>query len=326
MPPRLFLNDPTPHGLSALPQVHGFRGSGTSLSVLPQAHPLPSLPRDLMFSTRVMIPNQVLAGHEFPTSCFVRPISPVEEFLHPGYPDGENVLLVLPAHDSKGIHYDTALIASSLPTPAGTVSSRQREARAHIVPVLQQRWWVANVPKAGKYVVHVLKSDATNELHEEYYNLEMQPLKGLGREFLPARFALAILSNKIIFANRSRSPSPKKRQRLQSGVAGDAGDRSASTTVAEDDLYFECSLEEGGSDDDMESHWRPRKRKRLSSRRSTAPSSASTNFQSRARDLDHVHIAGSDHEESGSGFMAGETDKNFGECDSISPLLEKWEP
>ncbi|PLB53784.1 hypothetical protein P170DRAFT_420594 [Aspergillus steynii IBT 23096] len=35
-------------------------------------------------------------------------------FLHPGYPDNENVLLIFPALDSGGIHHGTARVACAI--------------------------------------------------------------------------------------------------------------------------------------------------------------------------------------------------------------------
>ncbi|KAM3503921.1 hypothetical protein MY10362_003908 [Beauveria mimosiformis] len=35
-------------------------------------------------------------------------------FLHPGYPEGHNLLLSLPAFDSRGIHHETARIACAI--------------------------------------------------------------------------------------------------------------------------------------------------------------------------------------------------------------------
>lgn len=112
------------------------------------------------------------------------------------------------------------------------------------------------VPKAGKWVIHVLWKSPSDELEKEYHNLELQPLYGVARHFLFCRFALAILS-KSIFLNQSvtrrlitldsdaapqvrsmstneyqslfspmgranRSQSPKKRQRSVQGN-GEAG-------------------------------------------------------------------------------------------------------
>lgn len=35
-------------------------------------------------------------------------------FLHPGYPDGHNILFILPTLDSGGIHHETARIACAV--------------------------------------------------------------------------------------------------------------------------------------------------------------------------------------------------------------------
>lgn len=105
-------------------------------------------------------------------------------------------------------------------------------ANAHIIPQAQSEWWQRNsmfaftvnadqgfdtkgpddtilvrrdthkmwddhrfaiVPKAGKWVAHVLWNSPTVELEEEYHNLELQPLRGVSRYFPLCRFALAIL-------------------------------------------------------------------------------------------------------------------------------------
>ncbi|KAL7789143.1 hypothetical protein V8C37DRAFT_386841 [Trichoderma ceciliae] len=105
----------------------------------------------------------------------------------------------------------------------------------------------ASVPKADKWVIHLLWKSPSDELETEYHNLELQPLYGVARQFLFCRFSLAILSKgtflnqsvprklvtidsngapqvRSISANEyhtlfypigrpsSRSPSPKKRQ------------------------------------------------------------------------------------------------------------------
>ncbi len=35
-------------------------------------------------------------------------------FLHPWYPEGHNLLLILPAFDSQGIHHETARVACAI--------------------------------------------------------------------------------------------------------------------------------------------------------------------------------------------------------------------
>lgn len=35
-------------------------------------------------------------------------------FLHPGYNDNHNILLILPAHDSGGVHHETARVACAI--------------------------------------------------------------------------------------------------------------------------------------------------------------------------------------------------------------------
>ncbi|KAF9883280.1 hypothetical protein FE257_003800 [Aspergillus nanangensis] len=243
------------------------------------------------------------------------------KFLHPGYPDNANILLVLPAFDSGGIHYETARIACGIlancrwdgyfravkngprveagvdailtnpeyyycvdgdeeypvvpsfdhlrfpsvlpnswsdnvfapiqPPTSDRVPDRDQTCRitcsslpneiAHVVPAAQEDWWRANsmflyatrpgssmdtncpdnaiilrrdlhylwdnhkfaiVPKQGKWVVHVLNNLATNELQESYHNLETQPIIGVAREYLLARFGLAILGDASIFAKQ----------------------------------------------------------------------------------------------------------------------------
>ncbi|CAG9949492.1 unnamed protein product [Clonostachys rosea f. rosea IK726] len=110
----------------------------------------------------------------------------------------------------------------------------------------------AIVPKAGKWVVHILMISSTVELEETYHNLELQPLFAVSRYFFFCRFALAIISKSpflrqqtarrlVILAGSglphvrtmsaddyqrlfnttsrgsSRSQSPKKRQRSVQG-------------------------------------------------------------------------------------------------------------
>ncbi|CAH0022806.1 unnamed protein product [Clonostachys rhizophaga] len=291
-------------------------------------------------------------------------------FLHPGYDDGHNILLILPGLDSSGIHHETARIAcailadsrwdgflsyekdgpkleqgpdSILPCrryyfciegddqypivpsfnhfrcppelpaswlqPAAPIKTSPVEdagkrdiicritgsllpnETAHIIPQAQSDWWQRNsmftyamnpdqsfdtncadntillrrdlhkmwddhrfaiVPKAGKWVVHILMSSSTVELEETYHNLELQPLFAVSRYFFFCRFALAIISKSpflrqqtarrlVILAGSglphvrtmsaddyqrlinttsrgsSRSQSPKKRQRSVQG-------------------------------------------------------------------------------------------------------------
>ncbi|CAH0033351.1 unnamed protein product [Clonostachys rhizophaga] len=241
-------------------------------------------------------------------------------FLHPGYPDGHNILFVFPTVDSGGIHHETARIACAIlansrwdgfltttrdgeainqgrdeilvnqryyfriqddeqypiipsfnnflcpttlpdswaasspliePTTMDDVRNRDQTCRitaslvpngiAHIIPQAQSEWWQSNsmiaytanpelstdtrcaenaillrrdlhklwddhrfaiVPKAGKWVIHVLWKSPSEELEKKYHNLELQPLSGVARHFLFCRFALAILS-KSIFLNQN---------------------------------------------------------------------------------------------------------------------------
>jgi len=261
-------------------------------------------------------------------------------FLHPGYPDGNNTLLILPRFDAGGVHYETARTACALlannrwdgyfaltrggdsvvdtldggidgilmdqiyyfclpsnitsaastteratepypvvpsfdnyrfphgnlpsswvaakiePAPSELVGERDRTCRitnwsapletSHIIPVAQESWWRSNqmalrytrrptasaqthcpenvfrlrrdlhtlwdqhriclVPKLGRWVVHVLDNPLTSELADTFHNLELQPLLGISRECLFARFALAIISDKAVLAKLSQVP------------------------------------------------------------------------------------------------------------------------
>ncbi|KUI72694.1 hypothetical protein VM1G_08105 [Cytospora mali] len=62
------------------------------------------------------------------------------------------------------------------------------------------------VPKAGKWVVHVLDHLFTNELEVRYHNQIVQPIMRVAREFLLARFAIAILRTKSMFARLGAGP------------------------------------------------------------------------------------------------------------------------
>ncbi|OAQ58068.1 HNH endonuclease domain-containing protein [Pochonia chlamydosporia 170] len=325
-------------------------------------------------------------------------------FLHPGYPEKHNILLILPALDSGGIHHETARIACAIlansrwdgflsltkdgpkleeprdavlpsrryyfriegddrypvvpsfdnfPCPlelpdswcedlapieqssVDDVGKRDQICRvtgsslpnenAHIIPQAQSEWWQRNsmfaytvnadqgfdtkcadntilvrrdthkmwddhrfaiVPKAGKWVAHVLWNSPTVELEEYYHNLELQPLRGVSRYFLLCRFALAILSKSAFLSQgvprrlitivesgstrvrsmsadeyrgmfntsraNSRSQSPKKRQRSTQNEK--EGDEHIEHPYTE-------TLFEMGSDLDEPERGRPRKRR-----------------------------------------------------------------
>lgn len=66
----------------------------------------------------------------------------------------------------------------------------------------------ALVPKHGVWVVHILSPGKTDELQELYHNLTLQPLGGISREYLLARFAIAVF-DKLLFS-RLRSGLPRK--------------------------------------------------------------------------------------------------------------------
>ncbi|KAL4888276.1 hypothetical protein BDV59DRAFT_188898 [Aspergillus ambiguus] len=193
---------------------------------------------------------------------------------------------------------------------------------AHIIPASQNDWWQRNsmflhtanpgqgldtrcadntillrrdlhkmwddnkfviVPKAGKWVVHVLWNSSVADILE-YHNLELQPLAGVSRHFFLCRFALAILSNSPFLGQRvprkllivdecstevqirnmtadeyqrkfsranSRSQSPRKRQRSAPGN--------------EVDGRYPLAEGEDGQDqnDEEDERGRSRKRKRL---------------------------------------------------------------
>ncbi|EFY91834.1 hypothetical protein MAC_02119 [Metarhizium acridum CQMa 102] len=337
------------------------------------------------------------------------PFRPVRQsrqtfFLHPGYPDNHNILLILPALDSCGIHHETARIACAILAnsrwdgflsltrdgpkleehPDGVLLSRRYYFRvegddrypvvpsfdnfscppelpeswcekvapieqssvddvgkrdqicrvtgsslpnenAHIIPQAQSDWWQRNsmfaftvnadqgfdtkcpdntilvrrdthkmwddhrfaiVPKAGKWVSHVLWNSATVELEEEYHNLELQPLRGVSRYFLLCRFALAILSKSAFLSQgvprrlitvsesgstrvrsmsadeyrgmfstgraNSRSQSPKKRQRSTQNE--EQGDENTEHPYTETPSDTDHNLEEP-------ERGRPRKRR-----------------------------------------------------------------
>ncbi|KAL7893257.1 hypothetical protein HDV63DRAFT_387472 [Trichoderma sp. SZMC 28014] len=124
---------------------------------------------------------------------------------------------------------------------------------------LHKMWddhYFAIVPKKGKWVIHLFRNISPNELESQYHNLELQSLSGVARHFFFCRFALAIFS-KSTFLNqnvsrklvtldsegtaqersvpaavyqkwfppvgraKSRSQSPKKRQRSVQGNDAD---------------------------------------------------------------------------------------------------------
>lgn len=58
---------------------------------------------------------------------------------------------------------------------------------------------IAIVPKAGKWVVHVLNMDQTDAFVGFYQNLELQTLYNIPSQYLLYRFALAILSKSVFF-------------------------------------------------------------------------------------------------------------------------------
>jgi hypothetical protein len=264
----------------------------------------------------------------FDISASVRTI----HFLHPGYPDDDNTLLVLPAFDSGGVHHETARIACAIladckwdgyfslardgvrlededadtiltapqyyfflePPPAASVDSepyavvlsfdhftcpavlppswstpslaigpsrservpdRDETCRitswgipleiAHIIPLAESEWWRRNrmalfarrpeassetncvenaillredvhtlwdrhkfciVPKAGRWVVHVIDNATTRELEETFHNLPLQPLLQVSPSYLLARFALCIFAAKPAFIKLALRP------------------------------------------------------------------------------------------------------------------------
>ncbi|KAK3934497.1 hypothetical protein QBC46DRAFT_273641 [Diplogelasinospora grovesii] len=115
---------------------------------------------------------------------------------------------------------------------------------AHIVPVKEAKWWRENamfshtpkpsdsmdtncpenamlmrkdihylwdthkfaiVLKAGKWVLYVLENSTTDKLREKYHNLETQRLSKVARQFLFARFALAILNQQALFMKQGHA-------------------------------------------------------------------------------------------------------------------------
>ncbi|KAK1827133.1 hypothetical protein QBC39DRAFT_183271 [Podospora conica] len=117
--------------------------------------------------------------------------------------------------------------------------------KAHIIPAAQQQWWkdnhmnnyatrpadahfthyreniirlrqdvhtlwdahrIALVPKQGAWVVHVLFNDTTNELQALYHNQQLQPVAGVAREYLLARFAMAVFREAAFALTSSRTP------------------------------------------------------------------------------------------------------------------------
>ncbi|KAK3346325.1 hypothetical protein B0T25DRAFT_276599 [Lasiosphaeria hispida] len=253
------------------------------------------------------------------------------KFRHPGYADSENIILILPAFDSNGIHHETARIACCIlancawdgylslspngpRVPPGpdfvltapayyfcvpddfkyavvpslehfhfpnqlprswednnqapilsastgaetcciTCSSLPLET-AHIIPAKNIDWWQDNlmyeyarqpsasmdthcpdnslrlrkdvhtlwdahrfalVPKQGAWVAHVLEAGVTDELQALYHNLQLQPLAGVRREYMLARFAMAVL-DKAMFA---RQPSKGLRRLVWIGTRGE---------------------------------------------------------------------------------------------------------
>ncbi|KAK0734330.1 hypothetical protein B0T26DRAFT_761446 [Lasiosphaeria miniovina] len=75
----------------------------------------------------------------------------------------------------------------------------------------------AFVPKQGAWVAHVLEAGVTDELQALYHNLQLQPLAGIRREYMLARFAMAVL-DKAMFA---RQPSKGSRRLVWIGARGE---------------------------------------------------------------------------------------------------------
>ncbi|PGH10631.1 hypothetical protein AJ79_05345 [Helicocarpus griseus UAMH5409] len=230
-------------------------------------------------------------------------------FLHPGYPENENILLIFPAltlgattmkqprltvgvdgvltHPSyyfciDGVpSFDHFRFPSNLPdswssnisapiqrAAAGSISDRDRTCRitcsslpnevARIIPAPLEEWWERNsmfvhtarpwsgaftnypenavllrrdlryiwdnhqfalVPKQGRWVVHILDNQTTDELQERYHNLETQPIMGVAREYLFARFALAILVQMSVFM-KQESPQIDHAEGQDAAVKG----------------------------------------------------------------------------------------------------------
>jgi hypothetical protein len=76
----------------------------------------------------------------------------------------------------------------------------------------------AFVPKEGAWVAHVLEAGVTDELQTRYHNLWLQSLTGVRREYLLARFAMAVL-DKAIFA---RQPTQGSKRLVWIGARGEA--------------------------------------------------------------------------------------------------------
>ncbi|KAK2736636.1 hypothetical protein FQN55_001582 [Onygenales sp. PD_40] len=339
------------------------------------------------------------------------------QFLHPAYPENENILLVFPAFDSGGVHHETARVACAIlancrwdgylstirngprltlgvdgvltdpiyyfcvdeesdypvipsfehfrfpsrlpdswssdvsapiqPATSDRISDRDQTCRitcsslpneiAHIIPAAQEEWWRINsmflhtarpwssvytncpenaillrrdlhyiwdshqfavVPKRGRWVVHILDNQVTDELQERYHNLETQPIIGVAREYLFARFALAILGRMSIFTkqgfprkliimednspqlknlsskecrdlfgppNTSRSQSPKKRQRPSQLEQNQDDDSIDHNSTEQEEIWLAGQWGESyGSDPDDEQRGRSKKRRCLS--------------------------------------------------------------
>jgi hypothetical protein len=116
---------------------------------------------------------------------------------------------------------------------------------AHIVPLAESEWWRRNrmalfarrpevssetncvenalllredvhtlwdrqkfciVPKAGRWVAHVIDNATTRELEETYHNIPLQPLLQVCPTYLLARFALCIFSAKPVFIKLALRP------------------------------------------------------------------------------------------------------------------------
>jgi len=152
------------------------------------------------------------------------------------------------------------------------------------------------VPKQGHWVLHILNCTQTTELQDQYHNRMLQPIKGVSREFLLARFALAVLDDLSLFVkkplerrlvlsddngpqvvtlsapdcydrfgkpSKSRSQSPQKRSRSTRDTESQQENIADTHAVwARQQLGEECDI--GSSDDEdwpQEPRGRPLKRR-----------------------------------------------------------------
>jgi len=76
---------------------------------------------------------------------------------------------------------------------------------------------IAIVPKLGAWTVHVLHRGATDDLETLYHNQQLQPVAGVCRQYLLARFAMAVFSMSLFVSQFTTT----RRRILYIKAAGD---------------------------------------------------------------------------------------------------------